>query len=277
MACNSSNLSSKISVTGPKSSHSSGGLWLLQTSPTRSPNHLAINEHRLTTDNCSDHFPGEPTAEVRADPAAGLKVLRVKRPLFLGIHDRQIRIATNRESSLAWVQPEELRRGRCGEMGYAFERQAARVHALGHENRQCRLNAGDAAPCLPNILVSPGLVGGGAGRMIRADQVDAPREYLLPQRIARRRVSNRWGAFQRRADALEVRSGEGEVVRAGLRRDRDTLAASRVHGGEALATAHMHHVDPHIPARAARAHEQPPDRVDLRLRRPDLAPGEPVV
>src|SRR5216110_2933071 len=189
MAYNSSNLSSKMPVTGPKSSHSSGCLWLLQTSPTRSPDHLVINEHRLTTDHGSDDLPFELTTEVRADPAAGLKVLRAKRPLFLGIHDRQIRIATNRESSLAWVQPEELRRGRRGEIGNAFERQAARVHALGHENRQCRLNAGDAAPGLPNILVSLGLVGGGAGRMIRADQVDAPREHLLPQRIARRRVS----------------------------------------------------------------------------------------
>src|SRR5437879_9173950 len=103
MACNSSNLSSKISVTGPKSSHSSGGLWLLQTSPTRSPNHLAINEHRLTTDNCSDHFPGEPTAEVRADPAAGLKILRAKRPPLFGIHDRQIRIGTDGDRAFAWI------------------------------------------------------------------------------------------------------------------------------------------------------------------------------
>src|SRR5437899_17205 len=184
MAYNSPNLSSKMPVTGPKSSHSSGGLWLLQTSPTRSPNHLAINEHRLTTDNCSDHFPREPTTEVRADPAAGLKVLRVKRPLFLGIHDRQIRIGTDGDRAFAWIQPEELRRGRCGEMGYAFERQAARVHALGHENRQCRLNAGDAAPGLPNILVSPGLVGGRAGSMIRADQVDAPRAHALDHLVA---------------------------------------------------------------------------------------------
>src|SRR5438034_2205260 len=162
MAYNSSNLSSKMPVTGPKSScevaqtakwlqarscklgatspsgqlrHSSGGLWLLNATPTWLTDDCAVNEHRATTDNCSDHLPGELTAEVRADPAAGLKILRAKRPPLFGIHDRQIRIGTNCESSLAWVQPEELRRGRRGEMGHAFERQAARVHALGHAHR----------------------------------------------------------------------------------------------------------------------------------------------
>src|SRR5213083_1436827 len=132
MAYNSSSLRSKISVTG--------GLGLLDAPPTWLTDDFVVNEHRATSDNCSDHLPGELTAEVRADPAAGLKILRAKRPSFLGIHDRHIRIGTNRERSLAWVQPEELRRGRRGEMGNAFERQAARMHALGHENRQCRLN-----------------------------------------------------------------------------------------------------------------------------------------
>src|SRR5437773_11961084 len=117
MAYNSSNLSSKMPVTGPKSSHSSGCLWLLQTSPTRSPDHLAINEHRLTTDHGSDDLPIELTTEVRADPAAGLKILRAKRPPLFGIHDRQIRIGTDGDRALAWIQPQELRRGRRGARG----------------------------------------------------------------------------------------------------------------------------------------------------------------
>ena len=61
-----------------------------------------------------------------------------------------------------------------------LERQSPRVHAVGEENRQRSLDPGNAAPGLPDVVITLLLVRGGAGRMIGGDEIDAPGQQLCP-------------------------------------------------------------------------------------------------
>src|SRR5919108_2132441 len=135
------------------------------------------------------------------------------------------------------------------------------MHALGEEDRQRRLDARDAAPRLPDIALALLLGGGRAGRVIGADRVHASREHLCPEGVARRCVADRWCAFERRSDALEVLLTEREVMWARLGRYRRALAARLVHLGQSFGTADMDHVGADTLPRAAHAREQSPDRI----------------
>src|SRR6267378_16450 len=110
--------------------------------------------------------------------------------------------------------------------------------------------------------------------MIGADQVHSSCENLLPQRLTRLGIAYRRRAFQRRADALEVRFGESEIVRARLRGDRYALAPRRIHLRQSRGAAYVDDVRAHALTGAAHADEQPADRIDLGAGRPGATPRE---
>src|SRR6267378_4443770 len=110
--------------------------------------------------------------------------------------------------------------------------------------------------------------------MIGADQVHSSCENLLPQRLAHLGIAYRRRAFQRRADALEVRFGESEIVRARLRGDRYALAPRRIHLRQSRGAAYVDDVRAHALTGAAHADEQPADRIDLGAGRPGATPRE---
>src|SRR5213592_1053471 len=161
-------------------------------------------------------------------------------------------------------------------MGKALERQPSSVYALGHQDRKSCLNAGDTTPRLPDVVSAFLFVSGGAGLMIGADQVDASREHLGPERLASRGIANRRRALERRADTLEIVLGERQIMGTRLRGHRVTLAARGINDRQPFSAAHMHDVCADRFPRAAHADEQSFDRFHLGGRRARATPRQPL-
>src|SRR2546425_1839952 len=128
---------------------------------------LAVGIHRLAPHYRAHDLACEFPAEVCADAAARLEVVRAEGPTLLRIYDREVGVGTDGDRPFAGKQAEELGGRGGGEMGDALEREAARVQAVGQQHGKRGLDARDAAPRLPDVVLTFLLVGGRAGRVVR--------------------------------------------------------------------------------------------------------------
>src|SRR5450631_1150849 len=108
------------------------------------------------------------------------------------------------------------------------------------QHLQRRLNARNTAPDRKEIVVL--LQAGVAGRVIRSDGIDVAAKYCFPQRLAIRRVPQRWCGLSDGPKAEEIVVSEEEVVRTGFDRDIRTLRACLYRRCHTASGAHVYDV-----------------------------------
>ena len=132
------------------------------------------------------------------------------------------------------------RPSRCTSWLSETPRRAASVHITGSDS--CT----DAMPpqARPKSPTSLRLSADRAGRVVGDDEVDDAVEQRLPELVAVGRVADRRAALELRCAVRDLLGLEGQVVRAGLDRQRQTLGLGRGHLGQRGRGRQVHDVGP---------------------------------
>src|SRR5262249_24628429 len=109
--------------------------------------HLSPQEHLL-------HSPGDamPLEKRVVHPTVPLRA--ADRPRLLGVEQDEVRLGADAHGALAWKEPEELGRRRCGQLHEAVQRQAVLPHTAVEDQGEPCLYPGRAVGNLAEIALA---------------------------------------------------------------------------------------------------------------------------